>query len=767
MFTHPSRRILAAGFFTFTAIALPAFSAAGSGGSPPAAACQLAGSVTDPGGLPVAHARIVARDVLRGAVQTSEAGDDGRFTFPPLACAAYMVSAAAAELGGPARRVALTAAAPAQTLAIQLQVGTLHETITVVSASRIGELQSQSPVQVDAVTRQQTLDTGYERVSDLLAEVPGVVVRRTNSGSVSGAQINGVDSRQVLILQDGLPLVGARGVKSGVVNLNRQSTMRLEQVEVVKGAASTMFGSDAIGGVINQITRDPASPLEFQSSISGGSLGSVDADFSAGGRWRRLSLLGNLERHRQDAYALIPGSYATVGPLYRRNNGFAKARYSFGPNAVLSFTADAYHNHEEGKTSSSSGPTRSTSNDSTQSFALVGDFILPGRVTLQARAYAARYDENGETAGTLTGGAASSLSNLNERYRRLDATVSRDLPGHQLLQGGVEWSQDQYRGANRMVGDNAGQQVTTADYWLQDRIQLTSRALVTVGGRLTHHSLFGSYVVPRVGAVYRLSERFLLRGSFGKGFRAPDLGQLYYRFANPASYYQVIGNPNLEPENSRSFSAGAEARFARVRIGANLFHNNLNRLIETQSAGTPQTAEQLAAILAKYGIPATFQPLTGRLTYTYMNVSRAFTEGAEGNVEVKVTRSLTARGGYSYLVARDRTSGLALTQRSRHQGFAQTSYYHSRTKLAANIRGSFLSSWLLDAKAGTRAYGYGMWDAFVSRELRRGVSAFAAIDNLANSRDRKLALATPSFDRADYGRTWRTGLRFTFGTESH
>jgi outer membrane receptor for ferrienterochelin and colicins len=713
------------------------------------------GAVADATGLPVRGARIVLRNSLNGEAKSALSDDLGRYSITGVRPGNYVASASARDFSEQSRSLDLTNDDAAQNISFQLEVGGRHESVTVVSGSRVEEIQSLSPVKVDVVTKQQILDTGYERVSDLLAEVPGVVVRRTSSGSVAGEQIDGIDSRQVLLLQDGLPIVGARGVKSGVINLNRQSTMRLDQVEVVKGAASTMFGSEAIGGVINQITRDPVSPLEINASVAGGSLGEVDGDLGIGGKYKRLSFLAEIERHRQDSYSLIPGSYATVGPEYVRNNGFGKLRYALSPNATLSFTADAYHNREEGKTSSATGPTSNISNDSTQSYALLGDFILPANTMLQARAYSARYDENSMTLGSLVGSVPSALANLNERYHRLDATLGRTLFGRQFVQGGVEWAQD-----------NTGQQVTATDYWLQDRVQITSRLLATIGGRITQHSLYGTYTVPKAGVVYCLTDRLSLRGSFGKGFRAPDLGQLYYRFANPASYYQVIGNPNLQPENSRSFSAGADYAWQRVRLGLNLFRNDLNHLIDSRSVGTPTTAESLAAILIQYNIPSNFQPLVGRLTYIYFNVNRAFTEGASANIEVKPFRDLLLRGSYSYLQAKDQVTLLALTQRSPHQGFFQASYSERRSKLNLNVRGSFLSSWLLDAAARTRAFGYGIWDVYASRELAKGLSLYASIDNIGNDRDPKLALATPTFDRADYGRTWRTGLRYRFGRES-
>src|SRR5690606_35535120 len=123
------------------------------------------------------------------------------------------------------------------------------EHATVVSASRQLELRDTLNVSVDVVPESRLRDTAVTSVAEVLRELPGVVTRRgSEAAGAGGEQIHGIDSRQVLVLVDGQPVVGARGIKSGVLDLDRQSTARLGRVEVVKGAASSLFGSDAIGG---------------------------------------------------------------------------------------------------------------------------------------------------------------------------------------------------------------------------------------------------------------------------------------------------------------------------------------------------------------------------------------------------------------------------------------------------------------------------------------------------------------------------------------
>ncbi len=256
--------------------------------------------------------------------------------------------------------------------------------------------------------------------------------------------------------------------------------------------------------------------------------------------------------------------------------------------------------------------------DSEESFAGSATFQPTRTTNLQLRGYEDRYDENLNTIplnddGSIAG--PGSPANLAERYHRGDATVSQVIGRYQLLQGGYEWAQDLYRGVNRVVGDEAGQQITTNDVWLQDRIQPISRLLVTLGVRYQNHSLYGDHTVPRAGVSFRANQHVVLRASYGGGFRAPDLGQLYYRFQNPASFYQVIGNPNLRPETSRSFNGGADFRISRLRLSTNIYRNDVNHLIDYSFVGMPETADELNAILTQYNIPASFDPVLGRAMF--------------------------------------------------------------------------------------------------------------------------------------------------------
>jgi outer membrane receptor for ferrienterochelin and colicins len=735
---------------------------------------KVEGHILDPQGNAVADAQVTLRNTLTGAAQKTETTDGGLYRFAEVAEGEYVITAAANGLAAAAHSLQVKAGSSGATLDIALAMASVQQNVTVVTGSRVEELQQDSPLPVDVVTKQRVERTGFESVADVLSELPGVVTR--NNASFSGAsqeQIDGIASQDILVLQDGLPIVGARGIKSGIIDLDRQNIGRLDRVEVVRGAASALYGTDAIGGVINMITHEPTHPFEGGFRLSGGSLGAFDGAMNLGTQWKKLSAFTNLELHRIGSYTLIPGNESTIGANNQRYDGLVKLRYQFVPRASIAYTGTAYHSNADGKSAdvtglSPSGYNYAVSHDSTQSHALTGDFLPTATTAVQARLYEARYDSNSSQKPI---GADDSLGpqfdygNLYERYHRADATLSQQLGSWQFLQGGDEWVQDSYRGLNRMVGGDAGQQTTTNDVWLQDRIQPWKKLIFNLGGRYNHHSLYGSHIVPKIGVVYRINDHWTARSAYGKGFRSPTLGELYYLLLHPEYHYQVIGNPTLKPERSESYSVGADYQIDRYSIGVTLYRNNLNHLINYIYGGFPASEAQLAALLAQYGIPSSFgaQPLLA--TYVYTNVDQAYTQGVNLKGSVLLSRNLRVDGTYAYLDPYNVTEKSTLTERSRNQGYFRTEYVSNRLGLVANLRGNFYGRWLIDSDSGTHEKAYALWNFYASKNLVGGLQAYGAIDNLAGSRDSLLSATPPSYDRTDYGRTFRIGMRYTFPHE--
>jgi outer membrane receptor for ferrienterochelin and colicins len=312
-------------------------------------AAGLRGRVVDPSGLPVAHAQITARNILFGTACNTESAPDGTFELTNLLAGAYFLTAFTDSLSLSPLRIELAAGQYLNVRDLHLSITAAQQQI-VVSASRVQETEEEAPTKVLSISSQEIQHTGYERVGDVLSEVPGVVTRTQSFGVgiTGGEQIDGIDSKETAVLIDGLPVAGARGITEGYIDINQQDVGPLDHVEVVKGAASALYGTDALGGVINLVTREPPAPLNIDATMSGGSLSQFDTRLGIGGQWHNLSGYLDVERHQQDAYSLLPSDPSTVGPDENRQDVLLKLRYTFNPRASLGFTSSAYQNHDHG-----------------------------------------------------------------------------------------------------------------------------------------------------------------------------------------------------------------------------------------------------------------------------------------------------------------------------------------------------------------------------------------------------------------------------------
>ena len=740
--------------------------------SPPLfAQSSLHGVVRDGSGAIISGGTIVVRQEGTTFERVVESGRDGRFTIAPINDGNYILDVIAP---GFAVLQSQAKVPPTSPIELTLTPAPVVEAVQVVSASRQSELRESLNTNVAVLSRRHIEESGSQTVAELLREVPGVMSRRgSETAGAAGEQIQGIDSRQVLVLLDGQPLLGARGIKRGVINLDRQSVDRLEQVEVVKGASSALYGSDAIGGVINIITKDATSPLDTTGEISGGSFGEVNAAVGVGFKRDRVSGLASIERHQNDGFDLTPSTFDTTGAPFKRLDFMGRGRVKANDHLAAAVLFTGYDNQTEGRSNGELGPQEDQIDDSTVNVNVNADWLPRANTSVQARAYVARFRER--SSGALAPPVSTPLTPgaLDENLLKFDGSFSQLLGNRQQLQGGVEYWRDEYSGINRLRNDD-GERASIGTAWLQHRLTIGGRVTTTLGLRADQHSEFGSAVSPKIAAIARLGSGIAVRASYGRGFRAPDIGQLYYRFLNPSSIYQVIGNLNLQPEYANSLQLGGEYATPgrRARVGVNLFRNEVRDLIDSVSLGFAATPAQVAEIMTREGLDTSFRPVAGRLLLTYKNINDAVTEGVEFDGEVAVTTGLSVAGAYTYLDARDDLTDLRLTGRNKHHGSVRVTYRHSRG-LVANVRGMFYGNWVA-ARAtvngqprDTLAPGYTVWDAYVSQRVIRGINVFAALDNVADAQDPNLgklaATGSPlAIYRPDAGRTARFGVRWSF-----
>ena len=223
----------------------------------------VAGVVRDPSGGAIPRSTIAIRHESSRLDQVIEGGQDGGFVVPRLTPGRYVVTVSAPGFASATRTIDVPAA---EALSLTLSPAPIVEQVTVVSASRQEELRDTLNTRVDVITRSRIEEVAAARkpsarsCARCRAWSRGAGRRRP---APRASRFRGSIPVRSWCCIDGQPIVGARGIKrGGVLNLDRQSTARLERVEIVKGAASALYGSEALGGVINLITREPSSPFE-------------------------------------------------------------------------------------------------------------------------------------------------------------------------------------------------------------------------------------------------------------------------------------------------------------------------------------------------------------------------------------------------------------------------------------------------------------------------------------------------------------------------
>jgi outer membrane receptor for ferrienterochelin and colicins len=750
-----------------TLAALPA----GIRGQAPATEPALAGVVQDPSGAVIPKPIVTIQPVQSGLPRLIPASARGDFSLPTLERGQYVLTVSAPGFADATQVLDVPVRTP---IIITLSPAPVLEEVAVVSASRQDELRATLNTRVDVVSRSRIEESGaFETVGEVLREIPGVVTRRgSETAGAAGQQIQGIDSRQVLVLLDGQPLVGARGIKrGGLLNLDRQSTARLERVEVVKGAASTLYGSDAIGGVINLITREPAAPFEATVAMSGGSLGVVGAQIDGGFRHGRTFGIFSGERHQHDGFDLTPTTFDTTGAPYRRYDGLGKVQHLFTDAFSIGGLITGYRNATGGRSIGELGPQADDVRDRAISGSVSARYFAGGS-SLEARAYVSDFEEEANALLAPPRSIAAPPASLEQRFQKIDLTATRPIGARHLLQGGVEWSNDHYEGTNRIRDEDAGHEAETLVGWLQHRWSATPRLLTTAGVRVDRRSAFETAVSPKLAASYQVSDTVRARASYGRGFRAPDLGQLYYRFLSPSNFYQVIGNPNLDPEYAHSWQVGGDVTLAqrRARLGVNAFRNSVRDLIESVTIGFAATPAQLDALLAREGIDPSFRPALGRPLLTYRNLHDVVTQGIEVEAEAALTTAVSIGAAYTYLDAYDAGDGRQLTGRHRHHGHARLSWQPSRD-FRTGVRGTFFGSWIAARAAGpagdTVAPDFAIWDVFATQRLAGGLSALINVDNVADSQDPATGVLRPDgtpapIYRPEAGRTIRVGVQWSF-----
>lgn len=540
-------------------------------------------------------------------------------------------------LGFVARHAALAGGGRPDTTIVRLTPVALSLDQVVVTAARREQRLADAVVTTEVVGREAIEATGATDLAAVLVEQTGIQLDGGHP-SGTGVMLQGIGAQRVLVLLDGQPLVGRI---AGNFDLSRIPTAMIERVEVVKGPQSTLYGSEAMGGVVNIVTRSaPGAGWTGNATVLGGSDGRRDLTIggaAATGAWSLVADGGlrTIER--------APGVGRNAGALADRYDGALKARWAPDEQRWVEATALVLDERQRWR----SGTLFDFADNRQLGARLTASTRLGEAHRLTPTLHLSHFDHLARSSRTETpvaGTGDRQVQRLVEAEVLYTGRVAR-LP----VDAGIESRQEYIHSSDGRIRDDDGS--TSRTLWSVEpfaQVELGGgRWSVVPGARLTWNEEWGSHFTPRVALRWQATDALTLRASVGQGFRAPDFKELYLQFTNETAGYAVYGNPDLNPERSDNVTFGAEWSAGRLYARAQLFHNRLRDFIETRP-------------LPDDG---------GMLRFGYANVSQGLTRGAD--LEMGVTLGAhRMEAAYGYLDAEDRATGRALLGRPTHSARA-------------------------------------------------------------------------------------------------
>jgi vitamin B12 transporter len=541
-----------------------------------------------------------------------------------LALALHAPLLGAALLAAPAR--AQQPAAPADTARLDP---------VVVTATRLATPRSEVVASVTVLQGEELERRGVRSVADALRGVPGAaVVQPGSAGAVTSLFLRGGESDYVKVLVDGVP-VNQPGGSYDWANL---TTDNIERIEVVRGPASVLYGSDAVTGVVQIFTRRGHGDPAVTAGVEGGSLGTVRWNAGLAGGTERVQYSADLARTAADGMLEVNNRYANlVGSariLARPDSRTDVALSVRGGDATSAFPTDgagAIADSNQFTTLRSTTISLDAGRQLTQR--------VEGRILAGLYSATSGFDDRPDSAGDTTGYGFAGRRSGTVRRSTLDARVNVDVGRGAVLTAGAaldlereeQWSRTS---SNFGAGIEEGSGAFDADrrntgYYVQAVAPLPRSVALTLGARLDDNELFGSFGTYRAGLAWSPAAGTRLRGSVGNAFKAPTFAEQF------ASSSFEIGNPALEPERSTSWEGAVEQELldGRATLAVTAFGQRFRDLIQYHFADDA--------------------------TPSYFNVAEARSNGVEAELRAQPLSTLDVAASMTWLRTRVRDAGFS------------------------------------------------------------------------------------------------------------
>lgn len=653
----------------------------------------------------------------------------------------------------------------------------------VVTATRTERKLGNVAVPVRIIDQRTIQRSGSLRLKDILQEQSGLYI---TNGFGAGVQIQGLNPDYTLILVDGEPLVGRT---AGVLDLNRISVGAVKKVEIVKGPSSSLYGSEAMAGVINIITdrsfrKNAELGVRFgfgdpdkgwASPWSSNAFKTLDLNGKIGATLGKFGWQYSTDALLYDGVSFRLFSTDRVAQPIRRFTNLLQLHYAFNQRTKLSLNLRHTLDHikQEFATGNNGNITTSYGRELNRDLNInpVLQHQISKNLQTSFRGYYTSY--NGSQRLRFREIPDSAYTDeFRQTFYRLENQTDYNFK-KATLTAGAGYSIDQARSTR--YDDKSSIKENHILYGFVQHEWRPSANLTLIGGfRYDDNRLFAGAFSPKLAVRYKFGPKISLHASVGRGFKAPDFRQLYLNFTNNAAGgYSVFGTidavkiirqmqqmgqileikddyyrlSTLTPEFSTGMNAGASIKWSDQLSGSfNLFRNDIENLIDVRQVATKSNGGQV---------------------FSYINVKKAFTQGGEFEIKWKPLKTIAITGGYQFLNTADKdelqsvkdgkqftrdANGysrllklkeyIGLPNRSRHMANLRITWERP-DKFYATLRFSYRSKWAVADKDGNGIYneqdefanGFMLTNLTAGRELANGWRLQLGADNLMNYRD--------------------------------
>jgi vitamin B12 transporter len=580
----------------------------------------------------------------------------------------------------------------------------------VVSATRIETPVNEIGSSVTLIPAEEIERNQRRTLPDVLQTVPGLnIVQTGGPGGKTSVFMRGSNSNHTKVIIDGIDANDPS--QDGVFDFGQVLTSDIERVEVLRGPQSGLYGSDAIGGVVNIVTKKGEGPPQFTGRLEGGSFGTFNQSASVRGSVSRFNYSFNVAHFLVDdtpvtPLDLLPPGRKRINDSYENTTVSTKLGVdvtdTFGFDFVGRYTDSTLFFTGDDFSFFPSVPAANQSEQNARQLFARGEAHLELFDGAFKNRIGVGYTNYHTTIQAPDTGFGLPPENINHGDRiKFDWQGNIELWKGSALVLGVEDQED------RLLDSPISAENDNVAGFAELQSEIAPGLFAAASVRQDDNDRFGGKTTWRVAPAYLVPNLGTkLKASYGTGFKAPSLTQLFVSF--PA--FNFSANPNLRPEESEGSDFGFEQPLAgdRVRFGATYFHNDIRNLINANAAFT-----------------------------SLVNVGQATTEGVETFVFVAVTDRIKLRGDYTYTNAVDDTTGLELLRRPKHKASLTASWLPTdRLSFSATLLyvGSQVDGNRSFSIQRLNTDSYLVVNLAAEYNVNKNVNLFARIDNLLDRR---------------------------------